>query len=380
MPSGKTFPWILLLVCQGLKDLKLYWWWTDCPSTVISYCSSIPILLSVAELFVKEIVRLHGVPISIISDRDPLFVSHFWMELFKLQGTQLNVSSAYDLETDGQTEVTNRCLESYLRCFASEQPKTWSHWIPWAEFWYNSTFHVSIGKTPFEVVYGRQPPNIIRFLSNEKKVAAVATELSERDEALTQLKAHSQQSVAKRINPKLAAWFYGPFKIIEKLGEVAYKLQLPAHLRIHPVFHVSLLKKAIDDYAVQGDLPKELEIQPVEDFYPEKVVRSRIINQGGVSTPLSLIQWKNKSIEDATWEDSVFIRGQFPEFNLEDKIFTKEGGIDRNLTEEVGLDVNYDKPKIWRFYKRKRMEGAELVHARGMRNIKLVSIYDVTGV
>ncbi|MCI19883.1 hypothetical protein A2U01_0041043, partial [Trifolium medium] len=140
-------------------------------------------------------------------------------------------------------------------------------------------------------------------------------ELSERDEALTQLKAHllraqqqmkkyadkkrrevhfevhdwvflklrphRQQSVAKRINPKLAARFYGPFQIIEKLGEVAYKLQLPAHSRIHPVFHVSLLKKAIGDYAVQGDLPKELEIQPVEDFYPEKVVGSRVITQGG---------------------------------------------------------------------------------------------------
>lgn len=121
---------------------------------------------SVAELFVREVVRLHGIPMTIISDRDPIFVSHFWLELFKLQGTQLNMSSAYHPEMDGQTEVTNRCLESYLRCFASEQPKTWSYWIPWAEFWYNTTFHVSIGRTPFEVVYGRQPPSIIRFLSN----------------------------------------------------------------------------------------------------------------------------------------------------------------------------------------------------------------------
>lgn len=122
---------------------------------------------SIAELFVKEVVRLHGIPSSIISDRDPLFVSHFWMELFKLQGTKLKMSSAYHLETDGQTEVVNRCLESYLRCFASDHPKTWSLWVPWAEFWYNTTFHVSIGKTPFEVVYGRQPPALLRFLSNE---------------------------------------------------------------------------------------------------------------------------------------------------------------------------------------------------------------------
>lgn len=137
---------------------------------------------SIAELFVKEVVRLHGIPSSIISDRDPLFVSHFWMELFKLQGTKLKMSSAYHRETDGQTEVVNRCLESYLRCFASNHPKTWSLWVPWAEFWYNTTFHVSIGKTPFEVVYGRQPPALLRFLSNETKVAAVTLELSERDE------------------------------------------------------------------------------------------------------------------------------------------------------------------------------------------------------
>jgi hypothetical protein len=136
---------------------------------------------SIAETFVKEIVRLHGIPNSLVSDRDPLFISHFWMELFKLQGTKLKMSSAYHPETDGQTEVINRCLEGYLRCFASDHPKTWSHWIPWAEFWYNSTFHVSIGKTPFEVVYGRPAPPIIKFLSNETKVAAVALELQERD-------------------------------------------------------------------------------------------------------------------------------------------------------------------------------------------------------
>ncbi|MCH96095.1 hypothetical protein A2U01_0017078, partial [Trifolium medium] len=89
---------------------------------------------TIAELFVKEIVRLHGIPSSIISDRDPIFMSHFWMELFKLQGTNLKMSSAYHPETDGQTEMINMCLEGYLRCFASEQPKSWSHWLPWAEY------------------------------------------------------------------------------------------------------------------------------------------------------------------------------------------------------------------------------------------------------
>ena len=344
---------------------------------------------TVAEVFVKEVVRLHGKPNSLVSDRDPLFVSHFWRELFKLQGTTLKMSSSYhpETETDGQTEAINRCLESYLRCFAAEQPKHWSYWVPWAEYWYNTTFHVSIGRSPFEAVYGRQPPKLLRFLSNETKVATVAVELQDRDEALNQLKTHllkaqqqmkwysdkkrrdvnfkegewvflklrphRQQFVVKRINQKLAARFYGPFKIIEKIGEVAYKLQLPDQSRIHPIFHVSLLKKAIGDYHVQGELPKELEVILDEEIYPVKVLGSRVTMQNGVSTPQSLIQWKNKSIDDVTWEDNDVIRGQFPEFNLEDKVFAEGGGIDRNADEQLGLDLG-QKPKVWRVYERKR--------------------------
>lgn len=144
----------------------------------------------IAETFAKEIVRLHGVPVSIVSDRDPVFVSTFWTELFKLQGTRLAMSTAYHPETDGQTEVINRCLETYLRCFIADQPRTWLQWLPWAEYWYNTTYHVSTGVTPFEVVYGRAPPTLLRFTIGETKVEAVARELQDRDEALRQLKAH----------------------------------------------------------------------------------------------------------------------------------------------------------------------------------------------
>jgi len=142
----------------------------------------------VAIIFAKEIVRLHGMPRSILSDRDPLFVSNFWQELFKLQKRVLKMSSSYHPETDGQTEVVNRCLETYLRCFATEQSRNWSEWLAWAELWYNTTFHVSTGTTPFEAVYGRKPPIVIRFLRGETKVEAIAEELEDRDEALKQLK------------------------------------------------------------------------------------------------------------------------------------------------------------------------------------------------
>lgn len=89
---------------------------------------------SVGEHSVDGLVKLHGMPRSIISDRDPLFLSKFWKEFFKLSGTQLKMSSAYHPQTDGQTEVVNCCLEQYLRCFAHQQPRRWSRCLPWAEY------------------------------------------------------------------------------------------------------------------------------------------------------------------------------------------------------------------------------------------------------
>lgn len=90
--------------------------------------------------------------------------------------------------------MLNRCLETYLRCFASEQPKQWAQWVPWAEFWYNSNYQASIGTTPFEIVYGRPPPVLRKFERNEISVEAVAQELWDRDEALRHLKVNLQRA------------------------------------------------------------------------------------------------------------------------------------------------------------------------------------------
>ncbi|GAU23118.1 hypothetical protein TSUD_305660 [Trifolium subterraneum] len=282
---------------------------------------------SIAEIFVKEIVRLHGIPQSVVSDRDPLFVSNFWMELFKLQGTKLKMSSAYHLETDGQTEIS------------------------WSEFWYNTTFHVSIGKTPFEVVYGRKPPSIVRFLPFETKVEAVALELSERDEALSQLRIHlkkaQEQMVAYANKKRRDLSFTVGEWVFLKLRPHRQQLQLPDHSKIHPVFHVSLLKKAIGNYEVQG----ELEIAKEGDVYPEKVMGSRVTLKEGTTIQQSLIKWKHKSVDDVTWEDNEFLAGQFHEFCLEDKTIFKEQGVDRDGND---LGNSGPKPKEWRVYQRKR--------------------------
>lgn len=95
---------------------------------------------TVARAFFDEIVRLHGIPSSIFSDRDPIFTSNFWTELFCLAGVKLQLSSAFHPQSDGQTEVVNRIIVMYLRCLSCDRPKQWLQWLPWAEFCYNSSF------------------------------------------------------------------------------------------------------------------------------------------------------------------------------------------------------------------------------------------------
>lgn len=116
-------------------------------------------------MFVKEIVRLHGIPASIVSDRDSIFLSKFWQELFNMQGTVLKMSTAYHPQSDGQTEFLNRILETYLRCFSSKQPKAWADFIPWVEYWYNTTYQGAAKCTPFEIVYGKVPPFLCQIYS-----------------------------------------------------------------------------------------------------------------------------------------------------------------------------------------------------------------------
>jgi len=104
------------------------------------------------------------------------------------------MSTSYHPQLKGQTKVTNRTLETYLRCFMCDQLRQWLFWLPWAEYWYNTSHHTAAHTTPFEVVYGRKPPSLIKGIPGEVRVAAVQRELMERDEALKQLKEHLQRA------------------------------------------------------------------------------------------------------------------------------------------------------------------------------------------
>jgi hypothetical protein len=128
---------------------------------------------TVAQVFMDQVFKIHGMSHSIVSDSDLTFTSNFWQELFKLQGTELHLNTTYHPQTNGQTEVFNKCLETYLRCFASEKKNQWAQWLPLAEWWYNTSYHTTTCMTTFEVVYGQNPPSVLSYLLGVSKVQAV---------------------------------------------------------------------------------------------------------------------------------------------------------------------------------------------------------------
>jgi hypothetical protein len=112
---------------------------------------------TVAQLSLDNVYRLHGLPKSIISDRDKIFTSLFWQSLFKVAGASLRLSSSYHPQTNRQTEQVNQCLETFLHCFTHSCPCQWHRWLSLAEYCYNTFFHSALGKSPFEVLYGCPP-------------------------------------------------------------------------------------------------------------------------------------------------------------------------------------------------------------------------------
>jgi hypothetical protein len=314
----------------------------------------------VAELFVSIVVKHHGFPRSIVSDRDPIFVSSFWRKLFELSGTKLSMSSAYHPQTDGQSEVLNRCLEQYLRAFTQHKPSSWVFFLPWAEFHYNTSYHSGLKMSPFQALYGRQPPTIPYYTRGSTPIQTLDASLIDRNEllrvlkenllaaqnrmtqkanvhrrdlnlsigdlVLVRLRPYRQTSVRQHHHHKLSKRYYGPFTIIERIGPVAYKLQLPPESRIHPVFHISVLKPFRGTEAPPHcDLPADsFNNQPLEQ--PAAVLDQRTIMIQNRPHHQILVKWKGAPADEASWEDLSTFKRCFPTFHLEDKVvFAAEG-------------------------------------------------------
>ncbi|RVW71121.1 Transposon Tf2-12 polyprotein [Vitis vinifera] len=314
-----------------------------------------------AEVFAAIVVKIHGFPSSIISDRDPVFMSKFWQTLFQLSRTSLRHSTAYHPQTDGQSEVVNRGLEQYLRAFTNEKPHSWISFLGWAEFCYNSSYLSGLKMTPFQALFGRPPPIIPAYTQGSTSIQALDEALVERDALLRTLKKNLRQAqhrmtqkanahrrdlqlevgdmVLVRLQPyrqptaayrpyqKLAKRFYGPYQVLERIGAVAYRLALPSGCKIHPVFHISALKP------FRGPVPDEVYPLPTETMgihpllVPAAICAVRTILRQGKEVQQILVQWTASDPENATWEDFVVFCRLYPDYHLEDKVDFMEWGM-----------------------------------------------------
>ncbi|KAJ0661910.1 putative nucleotidyltransferase, Ribonuclease H [Helianthus annuus] len=300
-----------------------------------------------AEIFQKEIVRLHGTPVSIVSDRDPRFTSQFWKGFKRAWGTKLKYSTAFHPQTDGQSERTIQTLEDMLRACALEWTGNWDEYICLVEFAYNNSWHASIDMAPFELLYGRkcrapicwnevgeeviEGPELVRItnekvdLAKQKLKEARSRQKSYADRHRRELEFAPGDHVFLKVSPrkgvhrfglkgKLSPRFIGPFEVLERVGEVAYRIALPPSLsHVHNVFHVSTLRGYnyhplhVVEYPlhkIQEDLSCEEEAETILER-EERIMRRKTI-------PFVKVLWKNHSEREATWELEDSIRERYP--------------------------------------------------------------------
>ena len=285
----------------------------------------------VAQLFMEHVVRLHGCPEDVVSDRDTRFASRFWKAVMALCGTKVSMSSAFHPESDGQTERVNRTLEQTLRMFVSPAQDDWDVLLPAVEFACNSAVHDSTGQTPFVLNYGRQLPapvdravgddvpaahdfvgamrkaiedakhNLVKAQQRHKSYADsrrrdVVFQVGE-EVLLSTRNLRLKSPGARKLLPK----FIGPFAVVARVGDVAYRLALPDSLRIHDVFHVSLLARYVagKDYMPP---PLPIVVDGALEYEVERVLLHRSRSSGRKSVHDYLIKWQGYGPEHNSWE------------------------------------------------------------------------------
>ena len=301
-----------------------------------------------AEIFWTTVVRHHGLPSSIVSDRDPRFTGHFWRTLWKCLGTQLTMSTAFHPQTDGQTERANRTLEEMLRSYVSFQQKDWDEHLVAAELAFNASKHASTGFTPFYLNGGREVSVPLDLALEEARTARqpdAVTRIQQLHRDLEAAKEHLLKAQRRQAHhadkhrremrfavgddvllstahlkligggdrtAKFTYKYIGPFKIKRVVNDNAYELNLPAQLQIHPVLNVSRLK-AYHDGRVAFPLRARADTRPppatTSSDGDEYEVESILAKRGKGARTEYLVRWKEWPIWEATWERRKNLEG-----------------------------------------------------------------------
>lgn len=295
-------------------------------------CSKTLTAAQLADLFNSNIVRLHGLPKEIISDRGSIFVSQFWSLLLKNLRIEQKLSSAYHPQSDGQTERVNQCLEQYLRIFSDHLQTNWLKNLSMAELSYNLQYHSSIKMSPFNANYGYDvpmdlstelvpgsPPTLESYLTTlRQNVSIIQEELKLAEESSKHFadkkRRHQELKVGDKVYldrrniktnrpcEKLDWKQLGPFPIIKKVNPVAFMLKLPDSMkRLHNVFHISLLSKFKEDHLWKRnqEQPPPIIIDDSGEYYEvEDILDAKRIN----GKMKYLVSWKGYGCEENSWE------------------------------------------------------------------------------
>ncbi|GKB20411.1 putative reverse transcriptase domain-containing protein [Tanacetum coccineum] len=297
--------------------------------------------------YLKEVVSKHEVLILIISDRDGKFTSHFWKSLNKALGTRLDMSTAYHPEIDGQSKRTIQTLEDMLRACVLDFRKGWDIHLPLVEFSYNNSYHTSIKATPFEALYGRKCQSPICWAEVRDSQLTGPEIIHETTEKIVHIKSHIQAArdrqksyadvrrkplefqVGDKVMLKVSPWkgvirfgkrgklnprYIGPFKIIAKVGTVAYHLELPERLsRVHSTFHVSKLKKCMADEPLTIPLD-EIQVDDKLHFIEEPIeIMDREVKRLKQSRiPIVKVRWNYRIGPEFTWEREDQMQKKYP--------------------------------------------------------------------
>ncbi|KAL4379294.1 hypothetical protein GQ457_02G032210 [Hibiscus cannabinus] len=302
-----------------------------------------------AELYIREIVRLHGVPKSIVSDRDPKFTSRFWESLHTALGSRLNFSTSYHPQTDGQSERVIQVLEDMLRCCIIDFQGTWEKQLPLVEFAYNNSYQASIQMAPYESLYGRRcrtpvcwaeagqkllpMPDILKGTTEKVKlISERLKDASDRQKSYADLKRREiEYAVGDKVFLKVSPWK----KVMRfgKKGKLSPRSD-PSH--VMPVEEIEL----------NPDLSYDEE--PIEILASDsKVLRGRTIE-------LVKVKWRHRGVEEATWERKDDMREQYPYlfppgltgFTALEGYFDVVGSILEILNDVLLLGNGWGKP-VW---------------------------------